>query len=555
MTHPVSVLPPFNPNNPVKEPPKSANLDDHSHSPEPADFIIARQDDPNRPAVYTSGDLYTFLATSQETDFAYNAFDFFAPVGGGPLPHIHAYEHEAFYVVSGAINFLGGDELGVPNSPKQFVLNDAPEGTFIFGPRLRPHGWGNQNSTASNSGPNQGARVLSVTTPGGLDLFFQYAGQPVVDRNQPIPPALPGIDPKQLEFGLLTGGGVAFPGYVPATDLDYVVVLPEDASAELTARIENTLAGVDNVQVWSFDRRPKFTGAFGIEYTSLANFQETGGELSYSQFSLAPQTANLFPSSVSSDRYQALFVKDGELTINIDGETQVAEENTFVGIAPGQSYSIGNFGDEIVKALAIDIPPFSQTIIGTADDDNLSYNGGDSVFGGNGDDVIVSRRVLGGNFVNGNRGNDAIVGYQNDTLMGGKDDDIIMTDSGRGNNYLLGQKGNDILIAGSGDFLNGGEGTDEFRIANGTRPTVSNTIEDFHVGADKISIKGITGVTSINNLKILSTPDLRSAAIYTSDQEFFRFENGQLVVLDPQPLAIVQGVIFTSLTANDFVFS
>jgi Ca2+-binding RTX toxin-like protein len=518
-------------------------------------FIIAPQDDPSRPAVYTSGDLYTLLATSPETNFTYNAFDFFAPVGGGPRPHFHGYDHETFYIVEGEFNFSFGDEVGIPNSPKQVRVESLPEGTFIFGPRLRPHGWSNTNSTAANSGTTPGARILSVSTPGGLDFFFQYAGQPVFDRNQPIPPPLPGVDPKQLEFALLTSSGLPFPGYIPPTNVDYLLVLPEDASAELTSRIQNTVAGVDNLQLWSFNQRPKYIGPFGIEYTSLANFQETSGEFSYTQFSLAPQPPNIFPTPITNERYQALYVKDGVLTINIDGQTQIAEANTFIGIAPGQSYSIANFGNQTVKALSVDIPPFSQTIIGSPSDDYLTFNGGDYVYGAEGNDVIVSQRVLGGNVVNGNQGNDIIIGYQNDILMGGKGDDIIMTDSGKGGNYLLGQLGNDILIAGSGDRLNGGEGSDLFIVANGQLPTASNIVEDFQIGVDKIGIRGIIGVTSINNLKLMATPDLGSTAIYTAEQDFFRFENGQLIILDVQPLAIIQNVLFTSLTANDFLFS
>ena len=82
MTHP-GPLPSFG-QEPIS-PPTSVNglrnfaVSQAAASTNTVDFIVAPQDDPQRPAVYASGDLYTMLATSPETDFAFNAFDFFAP--------------------------------------------------------------------------------------------------------------------------------------------------------------------------------------------------------------------------------------------------------------------------------------------------------------------------------------------------------------------------------------------------------------------------------------------------------------------------------------------
>lgn len=304
MTHPVGSLPIPSPNTGTPNDSHTDMHDDtteHNHTTpstttsEVDDYLIVAQDDPSRPAIYTSGDLYTFLATTKETNFAFNAFDFFVPIGGGPPPHIHNYEHEAFFVEEGNVGFFLGNEAGVPGTNKQFTLNGLPAGTFIFGPRLRPHGFANPNSTAATSGTNKGARILSLTTPGGLDLLFEFAGKPVISRNHPILPPPPGIDPKQLEFGQRTGGGVAFPGYEPPQGTpNYVLVLPDDAPQALKENIESHLAGVDGFSISIFSERPTFTGPFGIEYTSLASFQETLNELSYNQFSLAPQATDTF---------------------------------------------------------------------------------------------------------------------------------------------------------------------------------------------------------------------------------------------------------------------
>ncbi|MBR8834318.1 MAG: CHRD domain-containing protein [Stigonema ocellatum SAG 48.90 = DSM 106950] len=302
MTHPIGSLPIY-PSNTVtlNSSQNDDDTEDHQNSQSTNtsrvvdDYLLVPQDDPSRPAIYTSGDLYTFLATTKETNFGFNAFDFFVPAGGGPPPHIHNYEHEAFFVTEGNFRFFLGNEAGVPDTDKQFILDGLPAGTFIFGARLRPHGFANPNSTAATSGTNEGGRIFSLTTPGGLDLLFDFAGKPVTNRNNPIPLPSPGVDPKQLEFGQRTGGSVAFPGYEPPPGtLNYVLVLPDDAPEDLKENIKSQLTGIDGFSVSTYSERPTFTGPFGIDYTSLASLPETGNELSYNEFSLAPKATNTF---------------------------------------------------------------------------------------------------------------------------------------------------------------------------------------------------------------------------------------------------------------------
>ncbi|MDZ8225089.1 CHRD domain-containing protein [Nostoc sp. ChiVER01] len=321
MTHPIGSIPIHSPNEP-----NHSDQPDHAHSSEHQtsngiqslntlgfvdDYLFVPQDAPlnERPALYTSGDLYTLLATSQETNFAFNAFDFFVPPGGGPPPHIHNYEHEAFFVEEGSVNFFLGDEAGVPGSDKFFVLDAVPAGTLIFGPRLRPHGFSNPDFTEAKSGTNKGARILSLTTPGGLDFLFGFAGEPVKDRNDPIPAPPPGINPAFIEFGQRTGyrgesfpKGIAFPGYTPREGTPkYVLVLPDDAPAGLEEKLKAQVAGIDGFSIWTASERPKISGPFGVEYTSLTSFAESadylGNHPSYNQFSLAPKTTNTFASS------------------------------------------------------------------------------------------------------------------------------------------------------------------------------------------------------------------------------------------------------------------
>ncbi|MBW4564732.1 MAG: CHRD domain-containing protein [Mojavia pulchra JT2-VF2] len=700
MTHPINTLPPTS----------SGQLDysDHTHDhdtetdadflsiqdlPVIDDYLIATQDAPlnERPAFYSSGDLYTFLTTSKETNFVFNAFDFFVPPGGGPVPHIHNYEHEAFYVAEGKVNFFLGNEAGITGSPQEFVLEGVPTGTLVFGPRLRPHGFKNIDSTAATSGDNPGARILSITTPGGLDYLFEYAGEPVENRNNPIPPPPQGgFTPGFIEFALRTAyrgpsfpQGAAFPGYQPpAGTPKYVLVLPDDAPQGLKEKIKAQVAGVEGFSIWNASERPKFTGPFGIEYTSLTSFEEStdnlsNNRLSYNQFSLQPQAtdtfvqANLngkqvvaptksqatgvanvelknngdvnysltvkgldfgllsnsghfqtpnnelddvtsieihsgkrgsndsevftifdlkhhdkddfnirldkdgsatikgiwdekeekipdalsnflknsglpgqesgfyfevdtkghptgeirgqiayntndFVDQVESDNYEAFYVKEGQLSFKIGDEVRLVEPNTFVTIAPGTKYSIGNFGATAVKSLAVSVIP--EEIKPIIPDD---------------------------------RGYTLIEGSETqDSLVAGS------------KTKVLGKGGNDTLKIASGgnNLLYGGAGADQFWIADGKLPdTVNdprqptyfgllplvdtqNTIVDFQLGVDKIKISGINGISSFDDLKLLPAfGDIRSTSI--------------IATLDGKEISLanVTGVLYAELSAKDFV--
>lgn len=504
-------------------------------------FQIVPQDAPDRPAVYAAGDLYTFLATLDETNKDFGAYDFFVPVGGGPAPHIHSLENEAFYVLNGPLNLnLGVSQLTVPT------------GSFLFGPKGRIHGFNNVglNTTSASTGPNVGGRLLSITDPGGLEVLFRNAAVPVTDRSQPIPP--PNLEELQRlqAFFQLAGQTLLFwlPGD-PVPDapdlLPYKVVVPDDAS--LTTSL-GELPGL--TKIYRIGELPKINDSLGITYSVLASYDETGQSLEYKQFSLAPQGNNPFPNPIRSEHHENFYVRSGELSLNINGQTQVAGPNTFVHIKPGNSFSIANQGSQAVEALAVSIPLNRRTIFGTLDSNNIKVNGGDIVIALDGDDTIVAnvwgstvpagapQQPRGGNYINGNQGNDYIVGSENDILHGGKGDDIIVSQGSR--NRLEGQLGNDILYAGIADILVGGEGSDQFWITNGFLSPIPSYIADFQVGVDKIGIQGISEVTSFSNLVIGPSENLLGTLIRT---------------LNGIPLAIVDGALYTEISASDFVFA
>ena len=57
------------------------------------------------------GDIYTFLATTEETDGAYFVLEGMVPPDAGPPPHIHHDQDESFYVVEGQLDIMVGGEV------------------------------------------------------------------------------------------------------------------------------------------------------------------------------------------------------------------------------------------------------------------------------------------------------------------------------------------------------------------------------------------------------------------------------------------------------------
>ncbi|MDJ0554272.1 MAG: CHRD domain-containing protein [Microcoleaceae cyanobacterium MO_207.B10] len=313
--------------------------------PSAVDFLIVGQDDPTRPAYYSSRDLYTIYADSGETNQGFNVFDFFLPIGGGPPGHWHPWEHEIWYVTDGEIQFTAGNQAGLLESgiplppkpdgsfgytseeleiagltlaPESFSLL-APEGTVVFGSRFRPHYYSNLDSTVSFSGPNPGARLLSLTTGAGLDSFFAYLsqenGQGLVtpeDRAQEIPiPPFPETAPV-IEFGIQTTEQPFFQANVAPIfgyDLNYepppgtpphIIVAPPNASPEFLAILE-TLDQVEGFNTYAFEERPVETGPFGNLRTTLVDFPESGNEFKYAEIFIPPQTANFSQSTIESN--------------------------------------------------------------------------------------------------------------------------------------------------------------------------------------------------------------------------------------------------------------
>ena len=121
------------------------------------------------------GDTLTFKATAEQTGGSLVAFEVLAAPGGGPPPHVHANEDEAWYVIDGEFEILMGEETF-----------RATKGAFAFVPRGTLHRFENVSDSPS--------RVLVLFTPGGIEGFFFAAGLPAVEGEDPPP-----LGPEEIE--------------------------------------------------------------------------------------------------------------------------------------------------------------------------------------------------------------------------------------------------------------------------------------------------------------------------------------------------------------------
>jgi quercetin dioxygenase-like cupin family protein len=122
------------------------------------------------------GDVYRFLATSEDTDGKYALWEAIVSPGGGPPPHVHRREEEGFYILEGEITFLVGDCRVV-----------ATTGMFASMPVGTPHAFKNESDRT--------ARMLISVAPAGLEkMFFEVGVQLPNGATTALPPT-----PQEIE--------------------------------------------------------------------------------------------------------------------------------------------------------------------------------------------------------------------------------------------------------------------------------------------------------------------------------------------------------------------
>jgi mannose-6-phosphate isomerase-like protein (cupin superfamily) len=101
----------------------------------------------------TAGNVIVRADTAQ-TNASLTVLEFLIPPNDGPAVHSHLREDEVWYVIKGDFRFTAGG-----------TMFRVSTGGLAFGPRGLPHAF-------QNVGDELG-RLLVVTTPSGLDRFFE----------------------------------------------------------------------------------------------------------------------------------------------------------------------------------------------------------------------------------------------------------------------------------------------------------------------------------------------------------------------------------------------
>ncbi|MEH2355858.1 phytase [Nostoc sp.] len=256
--------------------------------------------------------------------------------------------------------------------------------------------------------------------------------------------------------------------------------------------------------------QPTFPNGFGSSNSDTVNLEP-------GQFFSAGDGAD-FVEGVQDNK---ILAGNGDDTVLAGNNSSVFGEDGSDRIFIGQNGPVQNTSadggagnDEITVVEASG----SNNLFGAAGDDNLTVIEGSrqSLFGGSGNDTLTS---------NGS----------NNRLYGGSGDDKLFSSV---NDSLFGGDGDDVLFAGQGggDRLSGGTAADQFWITNASLPTSKNIVTDFAIGIDQIGLGGI-GITQFSGLTLLQQG------------------SDTLVKIGNTELASLVGIISTSLTANDFVFS
>ena len=137
-------------------------------------------------------DLYTFRATSAETNGSYMLIDAVIPPGGGPPPHIHTRETEIFVVIEGQVTCTESNATSTLGPGETITLLPHKPHTF-------------RNNT------DKPARMLVICLPRGHREDGSPNAAKPVDASYVVPPARP---PTPAEIEQLTASceraGISF---------------------------------------------------------------------------------------------------------------------------------------------------------------------------------------------------------------------------------------------------------------------------------------------------------------------------------------------------------
>lgn len=290
------------------------------------------------PSYYASGNLYSLIASGADTGGEFSLFDFsVSPLPPDPvLPplHLHTRESESFYVKDGELTIFMEDGINLVSPPEikdwsAIKTVTLGPGSFVYLPKGRIHEFINPGTTQVNT--------LSLLTPSGFENALTLR-PPVTDRNAPIPPftteGREQYEANAYQLGLACENCVQRDevlAQLTGQELQNYLVVPGDAQGR-----ESFLLG-------------------GNEYTSLATEEETGGEFSLFNVSLAPQTEHGLLQS-NEQQTESYYITDGEVKFLFKNQSLVATPGTFVSFPEGTPYAYQNLGTTPASTLLLRTP-------------------------------------------------------------------------------------------------------------------------------------------------------------------------------------------------------
>lgn len=346
--------------------------------------------------------------------------------------------------------------------------------------------------------------VAGIRTEAGNAVAFTVlnpAGGIVVSTTS-IPGISGGVESNPTVAAL--GGGSFAIAYtsVSGTDSDVLVRVYSSSGVLLGSSTAGTASATNGNSAPSISGLPD--GSFVVTYQDAVNgmmvaerFSSTGASIgSVSYAALGSDSAVV---GLGDGRFATTWISGatGEISLEILDPRDAA--NATAAYSVGNETQVGTIGADTFTLAAN-----TDRAYGGLGNDRITATGQASLFGGEGDDVLLASATNIGHF-DGGVGIDDWVDYANlasgvtanlasgtssrgdtfvsiDDLAGGSGNDTLIGDAsnniltGRdGNDYLIGGEGSDALLGGAGsNILQGGLGNDRYTVAS-----MSDTILEF----------------------------------------------------------------------------